>query len=85
MMRSMLMMTLMMVLLFSAVHSAVVRSVKGDPSGSVFISHFLVRVARSPQEEEEPANPFWWCDPTQAGYGFYLVKGIKEWCAENAA
>ena len=82
MMRSMLMMTLVMVFLFSAVHSAVVRSVGGDLW--VFqILFSLVRVVRSPQEEEA-ANPFWWCDPTQPGYAFYLVQGIKDWCAENA-
>jgi len=60
------MLSLLAVLLFSAVQSAV------------------VRLSRSPQEEAE-ANPFWWCDPTQPGYGFYLNQGIKDWCLENAA
>ena len=51
---------------------------------------YISRVARDkgsdPGSEGEvgAASPFWWCDPGQAGYGFFLAKGIKEWCKENA-
>ena len=44
---------------------------------------FICRIARSSQEEE--GNPFWWCDPEQAGYAFILNPGVKTWCEENAA
>merc|ERR1719419_76866 len=49
----------------------------------VTVEAAVVRIARSPQEEE--GNPFWWCDPEQAGYAFILNPGVKAWCEENAA
>ena len=54
-----------------------------------FILFFLCRVARDKGSDtgadEEGSSPFWWCDPGQAGYGFFLVPGIKTWCQENDA
>ena len=46
----------------------------------------MCRVARDKGSDTgaDEANPFWWCDSAQAGYGAFLFQGIKDWCAENS-
>merc|ERR1712107_734919 len=51
--------------------------------GISLVQTATLRVAREAQDDAAE-NPFWWCDPNQAGYGFYLVPAIKEWCSTNA-
>merc|ERR1712128_205042 len=57
----------------------------------LFITHLSssasIRVARDKGSDPagDEANPFWWCDPAQSGYGAFLLQGIKTWCAENAS
>ena len=48
----------------------------------ILIKNENSRVVREDAGSDE-ASPFWWCDPGQAGYGFYLAPGIKTWCEEN--